>query len=512
MAFADSNRGQVLSVPEKTHGTAAQKGFQMMRFTSSDFSANKNTTVSDEIRSDRMVSDITEVGFTSTGTVNYEFSLQSTYDEWLEAALCGVWTRGNKFRTATKANYTVTNTNQFNLTGAGTPAFVAGQKITVEGDSVNKGTYTVSSVGDGYVIVTETLTNVAQNADTTNGDNSIIVAYDPATATATTAAVCIYSDEVYASGASNHQVSVTGTNTYDFPVAITVPAEWYIGMWVYVSGFTGNYTDNNGWKQITAITSGAGGTITVSGTLVNVTSTDKVSIRGKSLRNGIQKRSFQIEQGFADVGQFFLYKGQRIGTWSMDISSGSTITGSFGFQGTEVSRDNASRSWFDSYTATTSSSTINATSNVGDIYSTFGAGSPITDTTVLQSISFNIDNALRDQLAVGDKYPKGIGYGRQTVSGSLTAYFSELSTFYSLFLNHTDTALALTLEETSAESAARMRISLPKVKFQTDNPNIGGIDQDVVENIDFTAFMYTHTDSKSFQIQIDMIPYRSLAS
>lgn len=501
MAFADSNRGQILYVPETdTLGTPVSKGFQAARFTSSDFTANKNTVVSDEIRSDRMVSDVTEVGFTSTGTVNFEFSLRGTYDEFLEAALGGTWTRGNKYE-VTKANYSVLSSNRrINITAGTTPTYIAGQKITLEGDAYNKGTYTVESVGSGYIVVVETsLTNVT--GISSDGVSS--------------AGVVIYSDEIYADAGLNKTIAIADgagstTTTYTFGTAIKVPAEWIPGQWVYVSGCA--QAGNNGWKRIVSIDTTLRVVTTAGGCAVAEPTAPAMHMRGKCLRNGTVKRSFLVEQGFTDIGQYFAYYGQRVGTLSLDVSSGATITGSVGFQGTSVARGTTNRSWYNNETAATTSSTVNATSNVGTVYSDFLSGTALT--TTIQSLSINIDNALRDQLAVGNKYAKGIGYGRQTVSGSLTAYFED-ATLYDKFLNHTSASLGFVIEESDSDAAtkankAKMRVSLPNVKFQTDNPNIGGIDQDVVESVDFTAFAYTY-DAPSgtdpvFQIQIDMIP------
>lgn len=229
-----------------------------------------------------------------------------------------------------------------------------------------------------------------------------------------------------------------------------------------------------------------------------------VTLSGKMLRNGGVKRSFTIEQGFTDVNQYHEYNGQRVGSMSLDISSGAIISGSFGFQGASATYRGATTadptpgtSMADGTTTlpATTYPTVNATENVGDITE---AGEILSST--IQSVSLNVDNALRDQLAVGEKYPKGIGYGRQTVSGSLTAYF-ENGNLYDKFLGHQYTSLSFDAFDGTATTPYRIRITLPKVIFQSDNPNVAGIDQDVTESIDFTAIFDPVTRS---QIQIDL--------
>jgi len=92
MAFADSNFGRVAYIAETVYGqTPATPTMQVVRMTSSDFAASKETVMSDELRYDRMVSTLSEVAATSGGTLNFELSLGGTFDDFLSAALCGNW-------------------------------------------------------------------------------------------------------------------------------------------------------------------------------------------------------------------------------------------------------------------------------------------------------------------------------------------------------------------------------------------------------------------------------------
>lgn len=106
------------------------------------------------------------------------------------------------------------------------------------------------------------------------------------------------------------------------------------------------------------------------------------------VRNGKVARSFSIEQAFTDINQYFLFAGQRLNTMSLDIQSGSAVTGSFAFMGAKTER--AGTSFATSTTAATTTSVVNATSNVGTITE---GGVPLV--TALQAISLSLDNALR---------------------------------------------------------------------------------------------------------------------
>jgi len=377
MAIADSNFGRVAYVAESTLGTTpASPTMKVARMTSSDFSASKETTVSSELRTDRMVSTLSEVAASSAGTLNFELSLGGTYDDLIEAALCGT------FSTAIAAdNVAVIASNQFS-----------------------------KSAAFGNVVV---------------------------------------------------------------------------GQWVYASGYTN--PENNGWHRVTVAGANA---ITVASTLTVESAGVGKKVDGKMVRNGTQKRSFSIEQAFLDVNQYFLFKGQRLNSLALNVSSGSIVTGSFGFMGTSATRAGSTAA--NVLTAATTTPVVNATSNVGAVQE---GGSDLV--TAIQSISLNLDNALRNQAAVGSKFPRGIGYGRQTVTGSVNAYFEDGS-LYDKFLSHTATSLSFAF----TDGTNHMRVTLPKVFFSAANPVPGGVDQDVMQDLAFTAVVDPTT---ACQIQIDVI-------
>lgn len=378
--ISDSNYGRLSYIPEVTFGvTPTTPTFITARITSSDFGAQKETVLSDEVRIDRMVSDMAETAASAAGSFNYELSLGGSMDVFYEAALCGTFTT-----TLSAANVAVIAGNQFSLTAGFTNASV--------------------------------------------------------------------------------------------------------GQWVFSAGFTD--PANNGWFRVTAQ---AANTITVAATLVIEVAGAGKTVKGKMLRNGTVKRSFSLEEAFTDINQFFLFRGQRLGTMSMDTQAGQLIKGTFGFEGTQTTVAGVTNATATSPATTTS--VVNATSNVGAVLEA-GTYTPLT--TAIQSFKVDLDNALRSQMAVGSKFPVGIGYGRQKVSGSLNAYFVS-SALYTKFLSHTASALSFAFSDAAGNA---MRVTLPRVFFNSSNPNIGGIDQDVMENIEWTA---VRDPTTACQIQIDMI-------
>jgi hypothetical protein len=350
---------------------------QTTRLTSEDLVGNKQTKISDELRSDRQTSDMAEVGFETGGSLNLELSVGDTYDDLIEAALCGTFS------------------------------------------NVLPGTATTLSM----VATTRTVTD----------------------------------DDV--SGAFANAVA---------------------GQWIAFSGFV--TAANNGWHQIATVTSDNEITLVDNGeAFADETGSGDEVARGKRLTNGIVKRSYAIEKAFTDSTLYQLFLGMRVGSMNLSVQAGEIVTGSFGFMGTSMdAADGVPFSADGSAVAATTTPVVNATSNVGQI---LVDGSPAT--VYMQSFDLAIDNALRSKRAIGEKYPFDIGYGRSTITGSLSAYFEDLTLFDVMRL-HSDVGLAFPLIDINNRG---IRFEFPRVKFGSDNPVAGGIDQDVMEPIDWTAIV-----------------------
>jgi hypothetical protein len=84
--MSDSNRTQMYYLPEVSWGVTPASALTEMRFTSESLSYGVQTKSSDEIRSDRQLTDLILTGAEATGAINYELSY-GTYDPFLAAAL-----------------------------------------------------------------------------------------------------------------------------------------------------------------------------------------------------------------------------------------------------------------------------------------------------------------------------------------------------------------------------------------------------------------------------------------
>lgn len=254
------------------------------------------------------------------------------------------------------------------------------------------------------------------------------------------------------------------------------------GSSMVVANFSGGAPAVRGVFTITTATNDA---IAVTPTPPTVGAGAVVTIKGSMLRNPgdpseIVSRSWTLETHFTDVAKQFAKDGLRVGGLSFSFSAGEIVTGSVSFEGREHKRVNTRRLALAPYTAlaTTTGEVMNATSNVGEVTKN---GAPLA--TAVQMIEINGEGGLRPQRAVSSKYPRGIGLGRLAISGSLTAYFQDY-TLYDHFKAHDTVSLGWNVVDIDGN---RYDFTLPAVKIASDNVNPGGIDQDVMEEMEWTA-------------------------
>lgn len=110
MTVADGSQVRLADVSETIIGTTpTSPTFQVMRYVTSDVKLSKQTDVPNEVRADRNVSTITDVGRSVTGSINTLLSY-GTFDTWLARLMCSTWDtdvlkNGITAQTATLENF-----------------------------------------------------------------------------------------------------------------------------------------------------------------------------------------------------------------------------------------------------------------------------------------------------------------------------------------------------------------------------------------------------------------------
>src|SRR5690606_5840162 len=101
-ALADTNKVGIYFNTETAWGeTPSTPGMTQVRYTGESLSYAKQSVTSETIRDDRMRDQVALVGFNTEGDINFELSAFS-FDDFLEAALSGTWSR-----TLTKSGTTI---------------------------------------------------------------------------------------------------------------------------------------------------------------------------------------------------------------------------------------------------------------------------------------------------------------------------------------------------------------------------------------------------------------------
>jgi hypothetical protein len=371
-----------------------------------------------------------------------------------------------------------------------------GQNIHVEGlgyqtgsvvinGASNASNNTVVTISDGTNSVAFTLVTSPTAGDVTIGASAPVTAANLAVAINTAriegwgaspgvAATFLNVNAVVAGGSG-----VTLTNLYAVGGSISISG----GGGVTDSAFAGGDVSQHGIFKITSLNEDQ---IFVTPTpTTNANTTIPVTIRASTLVNPlpaeITPQSFTLESLYEDVGQFVTSTGQRVQDFTLDVNAAQVVTGAVGFMGAATVVQTSDVLGLSPYTALSAvgAEIMNATTDVGNLLEN---GSVLS--TAIKQIKLDGKAQLRNQMAVGSKFPVGIGTGRFEMTGTMAAYFENWQEF-NHFLNHDTVALQFNLSDTDERTYVW---TLPAVKFTADPIHVKGIDQDVMEELSFSAF------------------------
>lgn len=569
--FADSNRVSVRGIAEDTAnwGVTPETGkTRELRITSSSLTLNKETVMSDELRADRQVSSIVEIGATTEGEIAFELSAGS-HDDYLQAFVLGHWTRPMSFDAFRGVSVSWTGASTIRIGGGDyTGYFVSGRKVKTEGfaNPSNNGYFTLSNVvfASGATVLTVSSTNGVAEAGNATGrvidaNDAILVnstlrlgfggeaTLDSNGSNAFAAAIAaeqlVPGQVVFLEGAGIDTATITFDDAPTVADTVIVSDGESIQSFVAGTDFAVgadeeeaaenlanaiNSARTKGRVEVDAIADEgvvtlrnlrlSGGSVEVSVgsavvvdfagfdpaargffTLVSVTDdvltfdrqpstvSGSFTLKGSMLRNpgdleDITPQSFTLETAFNDVNQYMVHDGCRVGTYSLEVTSGAIVTGTFSVAG-KATRALPSTKLGDTsaYTVLQSTATevMNATTNVGSLRKD---GQELA--TAIQSITLEGDATLRNQNAVSSKFPRGIGTGRFQLTGSMSAYFETLDLWRD-FEQHNTIALQFDFID---QDKNVYYYTIPSVKITSDPVAPGGIDQDIIEELEWMAF------------------------
>ena len=216
-------------------------------------------------------------------------------------------------------------------------------------------------------------------------------------------------------------------------------------------------------------------------TLTTETSASRTLVQGPQIVNGTTFQSFTIEKRYTDlVNEFAYLRGMAIDTMSLNVQRGAIITGGFGFMGVRETSGTATLA-----TSTNAASTTDVMNGVDDVVNfmeNYAAGANDFDIT---SFSLSLQNNLRALTQVGSLGAVEMGTGSVAVTGTVQAYFRSKAVF-DRYLNFDNTSLALVTQRTGTTGG--WVVDLPRVKFTSGQRVAGGLNQDIIADLQFTAF------------------------
>lgn len=262
------------------------------------------------------------------------------------------------------------------------------------------------------------------------------------------------------------------------------------GQWIKLSGFSAS---NNIWYRVVDKVSATALTLSPVPAIAETPALALANIDGCYIRNGLTEQSWSLLKLFNDATTATrqLLTGMRITGASLDMSTGSILTGTFNVTGKDSTWTEATIGG-ETFVAASTTEVMNAVTNVEDV---FQNGAAIGDGTIMQ-LGLEIDNQHREQKAIGVLGNAGVVASQLMVNGKMQQYF-ESKAQADLF--EAATSFRFSFRLTSNDGYTYI-FTLPKCKYESFSAPAGALDADVMADTSFTALRDPDTNC---MIQID---------
>jgi len=472
--MASSNRTQVVSVKETTVGTTPNTPrMRTRRVNSENTSLVPTFTASNEMRSDRMQSDVLRNGLQSGGSIAYDF-IYPFPDSPNDVDLCSAF-----YNTFTKmAERYNDGTADSVITGIATSgtvatvttgtAFVAGQLVLFSGFGVTGNNGVFKCTTGSATVPAFTGSGITDEAVPPGTARMKVVGFQGASADITATATGL------------------GSTALDFTTL-----GLSVGQWIKIGGTATSdkfaAAALNGTARITAIAANAltldhrpTGWTTDSGT----SKTIKVWT-GDFIYNGTTQTGQSIEVGFLGQGtpNYRLMTGMVVSQASFSFELNQPIIANYTFQGMGGSYSTSAQDAIpDSALAIAS---YPAFVNRVHVARVTEGGSTITSPNFVRGLTINLNNNSTMVESIDAQAAQGITGHSVEVTGTLNDYFGD-NTLLTKYFAGTATSLACYVYNSAVNQAILFHV--PRIIYAGDgNPNASGRNVDVMLPLSFTA-------------------------
>lgn len=201
------------------------------------------------------------------------------------------------------------------------------------------------------------------------------------------------------------------------------------------------------------------------------------------VRNGVIAKSFTIQKEFGDLvtPEFWNFTGSRIGTFGLELATGSILNASFSAMALDAVMTE-SQFGSASIVAANVNTVMNAVDNVATItFDGDAGGTPF----FFNALSIDLDNGLRGQEAISTLGFLGIEPSRLSITGSIELYF-ESSELFDNFRAATSFSLDFRVADPSGNEYV---ITIPRAKYTSMDITAGGLDQDIFASSEFEVII-----------------------
>lgn len=470
----DTNRVALKIVEEEVNGVIPENpAFIELRNTGSPgFGYNPSTIVSNEIRPDRQVADITTVGAEPGGEVDGELSF-GTYDSVFEGAFQQRW---KKTAETNGASITSIAAETNVILGTEFPeTIVVGSLLKITGTASNDGMKKVKAVAEGSIETEETL--VLEESVPAGAKIKVIGWEAPA-------------GDIQAA-TSETEKSIT-SSTSDLSKLGLLAGQWLKLGDSSKSGSSFDTVADNGFARVESVATNK----IVLGFAPKGWANDAADAKtirfyfGDMLVNSekeidptkpIEIISYTIEQSFLDHKPIdYQYVSYMIpDSLTLNMSSADFITMNTSFVGADAQASTV-RIAGATDVAAPQNPVMNTSSNVAQIAR---GDAKIEGANYVNELTVEINNNARRRTAVGIFGAWSVGVGEFAVTGSMSTYFSNADLLQDL-INNRETSLNFVVKDNDNHAYF---FDMPRVKYSSGNPEVSGKNEDVMLPLEYQA-------------------------
>ena len=199
-----------------------------------------------------------------------------------------------------------------------------------------------------------------------------------------------------------------------------------------------------------------------------------------TLSAGTTLASFTLERRYNDLSNEFVnYLGMCPNTMNMGIGTQNILNIGFGFLG---KRENSATATLAS--STTAATTTDICNGIDDVDRILLNG----QTADFLEWNMTLNNNLRTRLKVGTLGAVSIGSGTISATGSFRAYYKS-KTIIDKLLNNQRSSILVSIAKVNGSVKDRYAISIPSAKFISAARVAGGINQDVIMDVQWQALL-----------------------